>query len=337
MVKSSLTLRPEDVQYFQEHIQMLKETDDTQPILLAIRTKCLNENDSLLLKVGLEYIYINGFYKDMDEMIQKNRETGIPSNIQWAEVYQLMMDAVHQVKSPHLILQQAGRLQTEEPELICLLEYVKLHAHINMNKYSEFGNFLNQYQYYLEEVEDRLLKYAFRIRLYSLLLFYHLMRNEVLMARKFGYRLLQQTFNDKTKVNAHMKLGLSYTFESYEQGMLHLREALKLAEKQELHQRIYEIRHNNIPFLAAHYGRPEGITTEDKAEQAHLEIAKGNNDKAIDILNSLDEETPFSVYYLGKAKQDREILLRAYRMFIRDRRDFFFSRLSLQAIRELDL
>ncbi|MFC2948880.1 AimR family lysis-lysogeny pheromone receptor [Virgibacillus sediminis] len=337
MVKSAWALYTEYGQDYLENIQQLQTADDTEPIILALRERCLNEKTPAMLKKGMEFLYINGFYEDMDEMIHKNRTTGIPSNHRWADVYELMMYAVKEDKSPYLILQQAEHFPTDEPELKCLLEFIKLNAYLNMNRFTEFGNFLEKYQHSLDQVNDWMLKHCFQLRLYQIFLYYHLMRNEVLMARKFGYRLINHAYNDRAKINAHIKMGLSYTFESYEQGMSHLQEALKLAEKRQLQKKIHIIKNNNIPFLSAHFRRVEGITTVDKAEQAHLEIAKGNNDFAVDILEGLDRETPFRVYYLGKAKHDREILLRAYRMFIEQRKDFFFSRLSLQAIRDYAL
>src|SRR5690625_5703464 len=90
--------------------------------------------------------------------------------------------------------------------------------------------------------------------------------------------------------------------------MNHLNEAIKITKENKLEEAYKSIIQKNIPFIAANFKRVDGITSNDKSEQAHIEIAKGNHDKAVAILESTTMDSPFKLYYLGLAKQDEAIL-----------------------------
>lgn len=170
-----------------------------------------------------------------------------------------------------------------------------------------------------------------------MLLTYYLLRNEVIMARKYAYRALNQTCSEGLKVDIHNSLGLSYTFDTYFQGMHHLKEALKIAKKHNLTNKIYALENFNIPFLAANFNKVDQISTADKSELAHIEIVKGNYSNAVEMLNELSTDSPFALYYMGVAKQDKEILTRSYHSFIEERSDYFFSKLPLRALRRMSV
>src|SRR5699024_5807981 len=163
----------------------------------------------------------------------------------------------------------------------------------------------------------------------------HWARNELIVARKYAFQVLNLTMNAKVKTNMHMNLGLTYTFDTYDQGMYHLNEALILAKKHDFYNSIRQIENHNIPFLSAHFKQLEGVTSTDDSERAHIEIAKGNLDKAKKILKDIEINSPFKLYYLGLATQDRNTLLKSYNHFIEKQSDYFFSRLPLNIIKNM--
>src|SRR5699024_12003398 len=104
-----------------------------------------------------------------------------------------------------------------------------------------------------------------------------------------------ETISVLTKASLHMNLGFTYTFDTYAQGFYHFKVALKLANTYQLEQVKRSIQQKNIPFFSAHFGHDEGIETDDRSEQAHLEIAKGNRSKAITILEQMPLDSPFKI------------------------------------------
>jgi tetratricopeptide (TPR) repeat protein len=310
-------------------METLKQAHSHRQVIALMRTYCLQLPSLSLMKTGMEFLYINGFYDDLQVLIKKNEQTGNPSNQQWATIYQLLMDRRMKRYSPHQLLQEICQINTEEPELSSLIGFVKVTLYYDLNKFNKIGNFLHQLQQFMATIQDSLIKSYFDIRLHHVMLTYYLIRNELIMARKHGFKVLMLTDNPETKASVHIKLALSYTFDTYEQGMYHLREALKIAKQNHLKHTARIIENYNIPFLSAHFNQTDHIVTDDKSEQAHIEIARGNKQKAIEILNELPMDSPFQLYYLGKAMQDRDILLQSYNHFIKERSDYFFSRLPL--------
>ncbi|WP_099159421.1 AimR family lysis-lysogeny pheromone receptor [Virgibacillus ndiopensis] len=335
-VANSLMTIPNNGELSLEQVRLLLAHEhDDQTVLELMRKFCLQTTSADISKKGMEFLYMNGFYNDLQLLINKNMKSANKSNRNWAVVYQLVIDRRLARYKPLEILKTIKRIKTDEPELKCVIEFVKITVYYELSEFGEIGNFLDKLQHLFEDVEDPLLVSYFNIRLYQNLFVYYWVRNELIMARKYAFRVLNHTTNIKTKVNLHINLGLTYTFDTYFQGMYHMSEALKLAKKNDLQKNVEVIQNRNIPFLSAHFKRTDGITTDDKSEQAHLEIAKGNHEKAVAILDDVPINSPFKLYYLGLAKKDKNKLLKSYNHFIEKRSDYFFGRLPLNAIKQM--
>ncbi|SEP73917.1 hypothetical protein SAMN05216232_0739 [Virgibacillus subterraneus] len=335
MPNSIITMTSNNQYTLEQVLQVLKQEHDEQTANRLARNFCLQTTSNEISKKGMEFLYMNGYYHDLQKLINKNKVSDCISNQKWAAVYQVTIDRKYKRYSPSETIKQLGNIVTDEPALQCLIEFVKINIYHSMNDYSQFGNSLEKQQYLFEKIEDRFLLSLFQIRLNQSLFVFYLIRNEVIMARKYAFRVLNDTTCPKTKINVHTNLGFSYLFDTYFQGMYHMSEALKIAKKNDLQTDVAVTEQRNIPFLSAHFKKVEGMTTTDKSEQAHIEIAKGNNAKAESILSEVPIDSPFKMYYLGLAKQDKHILLQSYNSFIENRSDYFFSRLPLQSIREM--
>lgn len=337
LVPNLISTMSHDGELTLEHVLLaLRQEHDEQTANQLTRKLCLQTTSKEISKKGMEFLYMHGHYDDLQQLINKNNESECSSNRKWAFVYQLIIDRKFKRYPPGEILKRLGDLWTDEPELNSLILFIKINEFHGMKEYSNFGNYLEKQSRLFEKIEDRFMLSFFHIRLNQSLFIYYLIRNELIMARKYAFRVLTQTTCPKTKVNMHMSLGLSYIYDTYFQGMYHLSESLKIARAHDLHNSVNTIEQKNIPFLSAHFKKVEGMTSTDKSEQAHIELAKGNYATAEAILSELSIDSPFKLYYLGIAKQDKYILLQSYNSFIESRSDYFFSRLPLHAIREMD-
>ncbi|QKY70464.1 AimR family lysis-lysogeny pheromone receptor [Lentibacillus sp. CBA3610] len=314
---------------------VLQQEHDEATVQQLIRKFCLETTSEDIRKKGMEFLYMNGHYDDLQQLININKASEKFSNQQWADVYQMTLDRKQARYSDHVILKRVEGLKTEEPELKCLLEFIKVSIYFARNEYGKLGNIMEKQQYLFDKINDGFLLDFFYDRLYHNLFVYFLVRNELIIARKYAFRVLTRTKNPKTKINLHMSLGLSYMYDTYFQSMYHLTEALKIAREESLHKVVDIIEQRNIPFLSAHFNKVEGITSTDKSEQAHIEIAKGNYAKAKAILNEIEINSPFRMYYLGMATQDKSLLIQSYNYFIEKRSDYFFSRLPLNALQKM--
>ncbi|AXI10608.1 hypothetical protein CUC15_17430 [Oceanobacillus zhaokaii] len=310
--------------------------ESSESITELTRRFCLQSSSLDIQKKGMEFLYLHGYFDDLMKLIKKNKESTYFSNNQWADIYQLMMNLKKNGELAYTILPKLNQSKTSDPELICLIEIAKAYCYYYMNRVDKLGYILTTYQQLFSVIEDRLLVSYFKIRIQQLSLIYFMKQNELITARRFAYQTLKETLNPFIHVDVHIKLGLSYTFESLESGMYHLSEALRISKKYHYDLAVNIIEQHNIPFLSAHFNQVENISTQDKSEQAHIEIAKGNNDKAIEILNELPLNTPFQIYYLGKAKRDKQLLLKSYLYFMDKQSDHFFSKLPLCELKQLN-
>lgn len=315
--------------------QMLSTEYDEQTATQLMRKFCLQSSSEEVHKTGMEFLCMNGYFEDLQQLVNKNNESGNTSSRKWAQVYQIVLDRKLNLQPPNELLKRVNWIRTAEPELKIVIEFIKISIYYSMSQYSQLGNFLEKHHSLFEKVEDQYLLSFFKLRLYQNLFMYYLVRNEVIIARKYAFRFLNQSTNPDTAVNTHINLGLSYSFDTYYQAMYHMTEALKISKKFNLQRKVTCIEQNNIPFISAHFKKANGITSTDKSEQAHLEIAKGNYKKAEALLDEIPINSPYRLYYLGMAKQDKNILLQAYNNFIEQRSDYFFSRLPLNALQQL--
>ncbi|WP_077329291.1 AimR family lysis-lysogeny pheromone receptor [Virgibacillus siamensis] len=336
-VSNSLSALSKDDKLSMEQLDlMLSQEYDPETAGLLMRKLCLQSNSDDINKKGMEFLYMHGYFEDLQNLINKNKKSLNKSNQKWADIYQITIDRKLRRYPPDVLLSYAENFRTDEPELKCIIEFIKVTIYYGLDQFGKLGNFLEKQQHLFKEIDDRFLLSFFNQRLNHNLFAYYLVRNEVIIARKHAFRVLNQTTNPKTKVNIHTTLGLSYIFDTYFQGMFHMSEALKIAKDHQLESSRKIIEQFNIPFLSAHFKRVDGISSPDKSEQAHIEIAKGNYRKAEKILHEIDIDSPFKMYYLGVAKQDRSTLLQSYNYFIEKRSDYFFSRLPLNAMKAME-
>lgn len=334
-IRSSQELKIPFSMTLTQFVMWLKLVADEDQHPKMIRDFCMKTTDESDMRMGLEYLYNYGFYTELTDLTQKNKQHTNPLNQKWALVYELIMARQKRTIPQDKIIETAQSIETDDPALAFLIEHLIMSSYFDIFEYDKLANSLDQIYQLQQEVDNPLIDSFFQIRLDSMLFVYHWKRNEMILARKHGFRLINRVNNPMREANIHLNLCLTYIFDGYENCMYHLNEAKKIAENQNMTRLIDMINHQNIPFVHAHFNQPEGITTPIISEQAHLEIAKGNLQKAKELLAELPDHTPFTTYYLGRASQDKNILMRAYKGFIEGRSDHFFARLPLQAIREM--
>lgn len=284
-------------------------------------------------KLGMEFLFINGKYKELQQLIIKNKHTNCPSNIEWAKVYQLMLKALKKDSCTVSTLNKLQRFKTKDPIVEILLEFTFAIIQVKTKSYKFIGSSLDKINHLMTWLTDFFLLKCFRKRIDEIMFHYYWSRNEVILARKLAFTLLNEPIDVRTKIRLHTNLGLTYIFDTYEQGIYHIQKAFQIAKQNEKASYIHLIQHHTIPFFSACFGKVEGVKTEAISEQAHLALAQGKRRKALKLLQQLNIRTPFQYYYLGLAKQDPNLLEKSYDMFIHERNDYFYSRLPLKALR----
>ncbi|WP_067841050.1 AimR family lysis-lysogeny pheromone receptor [Amphibacillus sediminis] len=286
--------------------------------------------------IGLEFLFMHGYYQELNELIKKNIDIHKHNelNQNWANLFKLILAKQHRIYPIDYILKQTQLIKAIDLPLKCLRELFILSIYFDIFEYEIVANKLDHLKVEVQAVQHPLLVQLFGQRLDRILFFYYWKRNEMLLARKHGFSALSEINNRVQLANLHVNFSLSYIFDDFESSVYHLEEAYKIATEENITRLIRLIENQNKPFIYAHFNQPGDITTPDKSEQAHLAIARGEFKCAQSLLSEVPE-TPFTKYYLGRAYQDRRILLQAYNDFIEKRSDHFFARLPLVALKNL--
>ncbi|WP_053218060.1 AimR family lysis-lysogeny pheromone receptor [Virgibacillus senegalensis] len=316
--------------------QSFSVSDDINTAIDVTRSYCLKARASVNQRVGMEFLYAYGFLDDLDCLIEKNLASKNPKNRQWGQLYKLINLRRKRKLKTDEYLERLNTLEADSVELECLHMFLRVYAHFERKEYGKLSSYLDGLLLNIHEIKDPLLRELFSVRLDEMLLTFHWKRNEMIIARKHGFRILQTTHCPRKKVDIHNTMALGYLFDSYHQAMQHAIEAKRLANMIEDLTAIQGINNYTIPFIAAFHGRTEGITTPVESEAAHLALARGDVTTCVNILSNFTSLTPFQQYYLGKATRDVEMLEISYRRFVKERSDHFFAKLPLLEMNKLN-
>lgn len=295
----------------------------------------LKTNDSYSQCIGLEYLLMHGYDQELLVLIDKNEKSKHQENREWAYLYQLIIAKQKRLIKHDCILEKAEKLKSNDCNFQSIQLFLIVSVYIDLFENEILANRLDELQEKVNQVNHRIFSPLVNHRLRLILFNHYWKKNEIILARKYGFEALPNTINSYHLANLHINLSLSYIFDDFESTKYHLNEAYKIAKAQKFSRLINMIEHRNKPFIYAHFNKPNNITTPIKSEQAHLSIARGNLLEAQQILSEVTENTPFTKYYLGRAHQDHKLLLQSYNEFLEYRSDYFFARLPLTALKKL--
>ncbi|MFC0525261.1 AimR family lysis-lysogeny pheromone receptor [Pontibacillus salicampi] len=316
--------------YYLVHI--LPNMCDDKDVTRLVKDYCMQMDNSEARHHGLEFLLVHHYMEEFQTLLQENTLSKYPYEQSWGRLYELYYRAEIQNLSSFEMLHELKEITIYSDEQRCMQIILELYSYYKMNRFDKIGSLTDELGWKLEKLEPSIIKDSYTYRLYEILQRYHWRRNELLLSRKYGYRILQNHISPRRRCKTQQCLGMSYLFDGYDQGIFHLQEALQIAEKWKLTRFYFSVKEQNIPFLSAYYKKTEGITSCEPSEQAHLAIANGNTGKAIAILNTFVELSPFQKYYLGLAAQNEVLLLESYNDFITNMSHHFYARLPLRQL-----
>ncbi|MYL54572.1 hypothetical protein GLW08_14650 [Pontibacillus yanchengensis] len=315
--------------------KQLKATYSNQEAIHNMKEYILHSTTPCELRYGLEYLYLNGFFHELPQLIDINLASSYAVNQQWGWVYQLLLERYRDQTDPNVFLAKVATIHPLEDHMAFLKTLMHIYGNNALHRYNVFGLYLDDIQEYLRNMDNNFLKDLFQFRVDEVLFHYHWKRNELVISRKYAFRLINHFHNDYKVGLIHNVLAYTYIFESYEQAMYHAQQALYLSQNCPFKDLEYLVTQNTIPFVSSIHEKAEGITSEDKGEIAHLAIARGDVEEAIQYLRSFSNLSPFKEYYLGKAEQNMDLLQRSYNRFIQEQSDYFFARLPLNEMQKI--
>ncbi|WP_277679842.1 AimR family lysis-lysogeny pheromone receptor [Gracilibacillus dipsosauri] len=313
-----------------QFITMISLDQDEARMMELVKEFCMKSSSPLNDRLALEYFYVNKCNKELTYFIEKNKNSDNSLNQQTAILYELMID-IRERNAVHAIRSVAKNLNYDTPDLQCLHYFLNIELDMSVYYYDKIGYYLNKIQPLLHKIDNPLLVQFFHIRIQLLLFTYYWKKNELILARKHAYEALHMPNHLRQKAELHISLSLSYIYEDFESCIYHLEEAKYIAQLLQDKRILHKIATRTYPFICAHFGKVENVTTNDPVEGAHIEIAKGNKKRAKQLLELAETSTPFTQYYLGLITNKQHHFINSYQEFMRKRSDYFFAKLPMQA------
>ncbi|MCD5325481.1 MULTISPECIES: AimR family lysis-lysogeny pheromone receptor [Pontibacillus] len=325
---------PDEPALFTVLQQLTKEYDEITTIQLT-KEFCFHCQTDENKRVGLEYLYMNGLLDEVQELVKINEESANQINREWAYLYQFFLD--RKLRNAEIDDFEAffSRFQTSDPELECLIIFTKIYVHCDKFDFKVIDNYRGILTKQLLKINNTLLRIYFQLRENEMLFVHHFKRNDIEAARNYGRNLIENSLiNYAKKCYVTANLAETYVFDDFEKAKVYIKEAKDIAIKYDLSYFLGVINNRIVPFMHAVNNDCDGIETNDIPEAAHLEAVKGNAEEAVRLLNSLEELTPYQEYYLGLATGDEKVLYNSYQRLLKEKKDFFFSKLPLRELQK---
>ncbi|MYL34243.1 hypothetical protein GLW08_10240 [Pontibacillus yanchengensis] len=302
-----------------------------------MRDYCLQSNSPEARYHSLEFFLMNGYGAEFIKLLHENKYSSNLYDQIWAQLYELLSKIEKKEMLSDEVFIELEKVAPLSDEQTCVILFIKLYCFYDMNRLDVIDSLTNEIYSRIEVLEPSILKDSLLFRLNEVLQRYHWRRNELILSRKYGYKIIKQkNISLNRKCKTHQCLGLSYLYDSYDQAMFHLKQARNIAERYSLKDQEYYISQQNIPFVSAYHHRVEGITSKEPSEQAHIALAKGDYQEARIILSSFQTLTSFQMYYLGIATQNHHLFIKSYNKFVNENSHHFFARLPLRELKKME-
>ncbi|MDA2655916.1 AimR family lysis-lysogeny pheromone receptor [Bacillus cereus] len=293
-----------------------------------------NTKRHLNKKIAMNYLMAHGELELLKRLVDQEMTSANKENREWASLYELIYKRYKgHIKGEKLLLELNKRkkyLKLKSKELEILSEEIEMLSAYDQGNFKLMVNKSDFLMEKLNDIKDPYLRESFFYKIKECAIHGHLTAYELEKLREICEEVIQSIpINNRFPVveaTVYGVLGESFMLcdESFDKSLFYLKKALSILEKESSNQ--MEMRRtmiaNTIEFLKIHHKVDlENIKPLHAAEQAYLEIQKGNNEHAIEILMKLKEEngelSAFQIYYLGLAKNDKELLLKSLDMFER--------------------
>ncbi|WP_101842919.1 AimR family lysis-lysogeny pheromone receptor [Halobacillus sp. Marseille-P3879] len=279
----------------------------------------------------LEFLYMNDYHKELKALVHSPHYS------------------YEAVSLYHVLIARKVRLLTFEelrwlealtyrhPSIQCLHYFIIVYAYYDLKQYEGFEKYIELCQQALYKVNEPLFHYYMKLRFDEVSFHHYWKTNRTILARKYAYKFINKVISPIQLCKMYHHLALSHLYDDFEASYDYAKKALSIAENNNLAAAMTSIRNHTIPFICAFHRRTDNITSPDPTESAHIAIAENNYSAAMEILCTLDHLTPFQETYLGAARLDKDMLLRAHYRFKWELNDFFFARLPLEYLNRITI
>ncbi|GAB6455720.1 AimR family lysis-lysogeny pheromone receptor [Bacillus cereus] len=281
-------------------------------------------------RLAMDYLAVHGEQELLKQLIDVEKISHDKDTREWAYIYELVYlrnKGELSGKSLQKRLHHAKKeIKLSTTEMQILFEILSLFATADRRNFKLMNDTAVILLEEIESISDPYIKLSFEYKIKECMIQGLLMSGEVEKARVTCHEIINREELRRRfpmiVATAYGTLGESYTFESFEMATHYINQAIEMLEKK-LNARMSlrnDMMVNTIEFLKIMWKVGlDNVHPIHIAEKAYLEIQLGNNEKAIRMLERLEEEngelSAFQLYYLALAKNDKKLFAESLNKF----------------------
>lgn len=317
------------------------------------------------LKLALEVLDMFGEYELQDVVMQqimsltnekneKEKKKGnsktVRINLNLVPLYKTLRERSENTITPKMFFEKVDKMRKNQKhtdnELVIISVLNTIYSFFDLGNYKMVNEYIQQLLPDILEIKCHTLRDSFLLRIKEMTIFVELHENNLDKARDICFEIINDETNCyvSTKAVAYCKVGESFVFSDYQRAKEYMEKSLDIIGNPV--NRKLEIRRekvlNTLLFLRIHHEKDlHTINLEelDEAEKSFLYVKLGENEKAIKILQTLQNEngylSSFQLYYMGLAvggEEGKRYLEMSEESFSKSG-DFFYISLPKEALK----
>ncbi|ACO28352.1 AimR family lysis-lysogeny pheromone receptor [Bacillus cereus] len=283
------------------------------------------------LKLALEVLDMFGEYELQDAVIQqimsfkankdekekkKSNSKTIRINLNLVPLYKTLRERSENTITPKMFFEKVDQIRKSQKytdnELVIISVLNTIYSFFDLGNYKMVNEYIQQLLPDILKIKCHTLRDSLLLRIKEMKIFVALHENNLEESRELCFEIINDQTNCyvSTKAVAFCKIGESYVFSDYKKAKDYMEESLKVIGNpvnKKLEVRREKVL-NTLLFLRIYHKKDlNTINLEnlDDAEKAFLNVRLGENQKAIKILQELQDKngylSSFQLYYMGLA------------------------------------
>jgi tetratricopeptide (TPR) repeat protein len=275
------------------------------------------------VKFALEYMSANRLFGHAEDKIQQIRESGTTSKllIDLANAYTLLLERQQSDKTPSDFIKRIKGMRYKTPEGKFLRQMLFAYYYSDVRCFALMEENLTIAEALLDNVNNEDLQelYSLRIKeLKAVSLLFNSNRKEE--ARKLCEEIAQSEVLDNPtyRAGAYFRMATSYMFSSYDMTEVFFKKAAKIYRETGRDSVADGVESNEMEFARVLWGKvddPVGLL--DDSNRAFYYARNGKSEEALKVIALLNQESPFTKYYEGLAKNDPSLLFESLVRFLK--------------------
>ena len=283
------------------------------------------------VKFALEFLQMNRFKNTLTKYLAiLEKEATSPTIPELIEVYSSLING-----NPTIDAQNKPKLK----EVAFLRKMNDLYrTYNNSPALSDIIADLSEAEELIKEVSDADLRERYELRVYEIKAVISLFKeNDPSKSRTYSEEILRKIHYmcDKLAADSYYRMGMSFLNESPDMCLHFLKKSADTLDKAGFSKEAKNVRDTEIEFVKVHWGlikSEEEISNPES--KAHFHAINNESEKASEYISTLNQESPFTLYYKGAADSNAAFLIESALIF-KNRANRFYAELPLRLLENM--